>query len=97
MIIANFQVENKANKSKFFKKIFLIANTKFEMILEIFFLKISNTNISFGKKTLIQKSYITIKALSITKQISIVDLKKFVIAVLNTNSKTFIIYVAIQK
>ena len=53
MVIADFQVENKANKPKFFQEIFLIADTKFEMILKMLFLKISNANVSFGKKILI--------------------------------------------
>ena len=51
MVIADFQVEDKGGRLKFFQKIFLVANTKFEVILRIFFLKISNTNVLFGKKT----------------------------------------------
>ena len=65
MMIADFQIKNKIDKSRFFQKTILIANNKFEMISRMFFLKISNTNMSFGKKILIQKSYITSKALSI--------------------------------
>ena len=52
MVIADFQIEDKASSSRFFQETFLVANTKFEMILEMFFLKISNANVSFGKKTL---------------------------------------------
>ena len=47
MIIADFQIKNKANKSRFFQKIFLVNNTKFAVILRIFFFNISNTNVSF--------------------------------------------------
>ena len=67
MVIADFQIEDKASRPRFFQKTFLVANTKFEVIFGIFFLKISNTNILFGEKILILKSYITNKALSITK------------------------------
>ena len=52
MVIADFQVENKANRPRFFQKVFLVANTKFEIILEIFFLKFSNADVSFGEKIL---------------------------------------------
>ena len=52
MIIANLEVENKVSKARFFQKNFLVADTKFEAVLEMLFLKISNTNISFGKETL---------------------------------------------
>ena len=74
-----------------------MANIKFKMILRILFLKTHNINILFGKGTLIQKSYITNKALLTTKQIQIVNLEKFVIAVLNVNNKTFVIYMTIQE
>ena len=41
------------------------------------------------------KFYIINKALLITKQIQIINLKEFVIAALNADSKTFVIYIAI--
>ena len=52
MVIADFQIENKANRSRFFQETFLVADTKFEVILGMFFLKISNADILFGEKTL---------------------------------------------
>ena len=97
MVITNFQVEDKGNRPRFFQKTILVANTKFEMILGMLFLKISNTNVVFGKETLIWKFYATNKALSTTNQVQLVDPKKFVIAALDTDSKTFIIYVVIWK
>ena len=47
-VIVNFQIENKANKPKFFQKTFLIADTKFEVIL-----KISNADVLFSKKKIL--------------------------------------------
>ena len=61
------------------------------------FLKISNADIAFGKRTLTWKSYTTNKALLITKQVQLVDPKKFVIAALDADSKTFFVYVAIRE
>ena len=52
MVIANFQLEDKGGKPKLFQETFLVANTKFEVILGIFFLKISNADIVFGEGTL---------------------------------------------
>ena len=52
-MIINFQIENKVSKPRYFKGIFLIVNIKFEMILKIFFLKLSNIYILFDKKLLI--------------------------------------------
>ena len=52
MVIADFQMEDKASRPRFFQKIFLVLNTKFKVILGILFLKISNINVSFGEETL---------------------------------------------
>ena len=52
MMIANFQIEDKVARSRFFQKTFLVANTKFKVILGMLFLKFSSTNVSFVKKTL---------------------------------------------
>ena len=51
-MIVNFQVEDNASKPRFFEEIFWMTDTKFEVILRIFFLKLSNTNILFDKKIL---------------------------------------------
>ena len=53
MVIANLQMKNKVGRSRFFQKTFLVADTKFKIILGIFFLTICNMNILFGKEKLI--------------------------------------------
>ena len=90
-------MEDKASRSKFFQETFLVADTKFKAVSGMPFLKISNTDVSFGKRTLTQKSYITIKVLPTTTPVQIVNLKEFVIVVLDEDSKTFVIHVAIQE
>ena len=97
MVIADFQVEDKASRPRFFQKTFLVADTKFEVILGMFFLKISNANMSFGERTLMWRTYTTNETLPTTEQIQIVDKKKFVIAALNIDSKTFVVHVAIRE
>ena len=52
MIIADFQIEDKISKPRFFQETFLVANIKFEMILGMPFFQISNVDMSFGKGTL---------------------------------------------
>ena len=96
MVIANFQVEDKASRPRFFQEIFLVADTKFEVILGMFFLKISNADVSFGEETLTWKIYTTNKALPTTKQVQIVNLKEFVIVALDVNSKMFVVHMAIR-
>ena len=67
MVTANFQVEDKGGRPRFFQQTFLVADIKFEVILGMPFLKISNADMAFGKRTLTWKSYITNKALPTTK------------------------------
>ena len=74
-----------------------MANTKFEVVLGMPFLKISNANVAFGEKTLTWKSYTTNKALPTTEQVQLVDSKEFVIAALNVDSETFVVHVAIRE
>ena len=52
MVIADFQVEDKGNEPQIFQESFLVADIKFEVILGMLFLKISNADVLFGKKTL---------------------------------------------
>ena len=74
-----------------------MADTKFEVILGMPFLKISNADISFGEGTFTWRTYTTNKALLTTKQVQIVDPKEFVIVALDVNSKTFVVHVAIRE
>ena len=74
-----------------------MADTKFEVVLGMPFLKISNANGAFSKGTLTWKSYTTNKAPPTTKQVQLVDPKEFVLVALDANSETFVIHVAIRE
>ena len=67
MVIADFQEENKGGRPRFFQETFLVADTKFEVILGRPFLKLSNAVVSFGERTLIWKSYTSHEALPTTE------------------------------
>ena len=97
MVIADFQVEDKGGRPRFFQETFLIADTKFEVVLRMFFLKISNADIAFGERTFTWKSYTINEALSTTKRVQLVDPKEFIIAALDVDSETFVMHIAIQE
>ena len=97
MVIADFQVEERGGKPRFFQETFLVADTQFEVYLRMFFLKISNADVSFGEGTLIWKLYTTIIFLPTTKQVQLVNPNKFVIVALDVDSETFVVHVAIWK
>ena len=69
MVIADFQVQDKGGRPRFFQETFLVADTKFEVVLGMPFLKISNVDMLFGEETLTWKSYTTNKALPTTEQV----------------------------
>ena len=97
IVIADFQVEDKSGRPRFFQETFLVADTKFEAILGMLFLKLSNADVSFGEETLTWKSYTTNEALPTTERVQLVDLKEFVIAALDADSETFVVHVAIRE
>ena len=97
IVIADFQVEDKGGRTRFFQETFLVADTKFEVVLGMPFLKISNTDVAFGEGTLTWKSYTTNKALPTTEQVQLVDLKELVIAAFDVDSKTFVVHMAIRE
>lgn len=45
IVIADFQIQNKLWKARFFQEIFLIFKTKMHIVLEIAFLTLSNADI----------------------------------------------------
>lgn len=48
-MIADFQIKDKIDRPRFYQETFFVVNPKFEIILEIIFLKINNADKSFGK------------------------------------------------
>ena len=50
IVITDFQVKDKASRPRFFEKTFLVVVTKFEVILGMLFVKISNIDVLFDKK-----------------------------------------------
>ena len=74
MVIADFQVEDKGGIPRFFQETFLVANTKFKVILGMPFLKLSNADVLFSKGKLMWKSYIINKLLPTTKRVQPIDL-----------------------
>lgn len=53
IVLASFCMINKLSKPWFFQETFLLSNISVKIILDIFFLKLNNTDIQFTKKKLI--------------------------------------------
>ena len=52
MVVAAFSVTDQANKIKFFKKTFLIANVSLDVVLGMLFLILSGKDVEFPKRKL---------------------------------------------
>ncbi len=70
----------------------MFIDTNLKIVLRIFFLTFSDTNMWFTKKKLEWRNYAAIKALFITKKVELINKKKFIVATLDKNAKTFVIY-----
>ena len=94
MVVATFSLVDKANRVRFFKKTFLVANVSPEVVLGIPFLILSSADIDFFGRELRRRTYITKEALPMTKRIELVGKKEFAAATLDPGHKIFAVHVA---
>ena len=95
MALTRFSVQDSLGRVRLFEKIFLLANTSIEVVLEMPFLSLNNANIEFTKlEKLIWKTYIVGEALPTTNWVKLIDKKEFARAALNENSEIFMVHIA---
>ena len=93
MVVATFSVVDKANRLRFFEKIFLVADISPEIVFEMLFLTLSSTNVDFSGRELWWKTYTTAEAFPSTRRIRLVERKEFAAASLDPEYETYIFYV----
>ena len=94
IVIAAFQVVNKLGRSRFFQETFLLADISMKVILGMPFLTFSNADIQFAENELTWKTYTTEKALSTTRQVKVIDQKKFAQVALDENIEAYVMHVS---
>ena len=94
MVLADFQVEDKLDRTQFFQETFLVANTTSKVILGMLFLTFSNVDVQFAQGELTWRSYTPAEALPTTKRVELINKKEFAKAALDENSEAFVIHVA---
>ena len=94
MVLADFQVEDKLGRARFFQETFLLADISAEVVLGMPFLTLSNADVQFVEKELTWRSYTTAKALPTTKRVELINKKEFAKAALDEKSETFVAHVA---
>ena len=93
IVLADFQVEDKLRRARFFQETFLLANISAEVVLGMPFLTLSNADIQFVEKELTWRSYTIAEALPTIKRVELINKKEFAKTALDENSKTFVIHV----
>ena len=94
MVLANFQMEDKLGRTRFFQETFLLADISAEVVLGMPFLTLSNADVQFVEKELTWRSYTTAEALPTTKRVELINKKEFAKATLDEKSETFDIHMA---
>ncbi len=94
MVVSTFSVLDKDRRERFFKKSFLLANVRLDIVLEIPFLIMSNADVDFQAQDLEWRSYPTGEVLPTTKQVELIGKKEFAAAALNPEHDAFIVHVA---
>ena len=94
MVIVDCSVKDKLGTVRFFSKTFLLANIGLEVVLVMLFLTLSKADIWFAERVLVWRTYTAAEALSTTRRVEIIDKRKFAVAVLNADNKTFVVHVA---
>lgn len=92
--IASFLLQDKHERDCFFEKIFLLANTSMDVVLEMPFFALSNADVQFTNNDLKQRSYIVQDTLLIKKRVEIINQNKFVAAALEPKEKGFVVHIA---
>ena len=69
MVIAEFQVQNKLGRARFFQETFLVVNTSIEVVFKMLFLTFSNADVGFLDKKLTWSTYSITETLPTTKRL----------------------------
>ena len=93
MVVSNFCVLDKDGRERFFEESFLLADVKPEIVFEMLFLTMSNAIVNFQDQNLQWRSYTTKNVLPTTRQIELIEKKKFAIAALDLEHEAFVVYV----
>ena len=95
IVVAAFLIEDKANRVRFFEKIFLVANVSPEVVHGMPFLILNSANVDFLGREIRWRTYSTEEALPTTRRIKLVDKKEFAAAALDPEHETYVVYIGL--
>ena len=86
-------MEDKANRVRFFKETFLVANINPKVVLGKLFLTLSGADVDFLGRELRWRTYSTKKALSTTRCVKLMGKKKFAVEALDPKHEIYAVHV----
>ena len=94
MIVAAFVMTDKANRVRFFKGTFLVANVSLKIVFRMLFLTLNSANNDFLDWKLWWRTYTIKEALPSTRYVELVGKKEFAAVALDSKHETFVVHVA---
>ncbi len=94
MVVSIFSVLNKDGRERFSEESFLLADVKPDIVLEMPFLIMSNTDIDFQARDLQWRSCTIGNVLPTTRRVELIRKKKFAAAALDLKHEAFVVHVA---
>lgn len=87
-------MDDKDRSFYFFEETFLPTEISMDVALGISFLILRNVEVNMNNQKLMWRSYITAKAVFISKKVMLIGKKEFATAVLDPEDDTFIVHIA---
>ncbi len=95
MVVSTFSVSDKDHVGeRYFEKSFILADVKSDVVLEIFFLIMNNTDVDFQVWDLQWRFYTTRNIFPTSRQVELIEKKEFAVAVLDPKHEVLVVYVA---
>lgn len=95
IVLIILEIKDKEWKSWLLEKTFLFSNFSMEIVFKMLFFNSTNIEMNFLELEIVKKNNLYIKTISITKQVKWIDKKEFIIAALELEKESYIIYMTL--
>ncbi len=95
--LARFLLQDSLRRVWFFEETFLLAYISIEVVLEMPFLALSNSDFQFDTRAITWRTYTIAETLPTTSRVELIDKKEFVKTILDENWETCVVHVSALK
>ncbi len=94
MVVSTFSVLDKDGRERFFKKSFLLADVKSDIVLGMPFLTMSNADVDVQARNLPWRSYTTADVFLTMRRVELIGKKEFAATAFDPKHEAFVVHVA---